>query len=155
MGIDNPSHVISSISGNFKMKIVKPILILTALLQSTICFSGAYDCGKWEYAKFKAASKKKLIENYCDWKSTVTLNTGLIEIEKGFQAKVTGDSKLDSQKNVIAVKAGSESCNDQASEAAEMLLEKYKSPPPTVKECACIGSGSQVDVNECRKGKVK
>lgn len=137
------------------MNFVKSAVTLISLLQSCFCFAGAHDCGKWEYAKFKDATRTKLTENYCDWKGEISLVNNLIEIEKTFQSKVSTDTKLESQKKVVEMEADQKTCESQASEASDMLSEKYKAKPPTTMECACLGSGSKTDVDACRKRKSK
>ena len=130
------------------MTIVKITLVFAVFLQASFCYAGPYDCGKWEYAKFKDASKKKLFENYCDWKSALSFNE--FSIENRMANKFARN-----QEEIAEIQAGSASCESQTSEAAEMLLAKYKTRPPTTKECVCLGSGTKADVDECRKSKTK
>jgi hypothetical protein len=83
-------------------------------------------CSKWEYAKFKDASKKELINEYCYTVAMAALDGELVKLAR--------DGRSMGIKTAQDVREAEESqltCLGQADEAASMLEKKYKAKAPT------------------------
>jgi hypothetical protein len=86
-----------------------------------ICSSAMAFCPKWEYNKFKDASKSALIKEYCTSTKMAEIQGSLVEISR--QQMAMG---LKSRQDVTEAENAQIACLQQADEASEMLEKKFK-----------------------------